>query len=560
MGLRLHSDSESIVKAISRSQAVIQFSMDGTILDANENFLNAMGYTLDEIKGRHHRMFVDPEFASGPGYEQFWTSLKKGEYFSAEYKRFAKGGREVWIQASYNPVFDANKNPVKVIKFATDITQQKAKNADYEGKIKAIGRSQAIIEFNMDGTIITANENFLDTVGYTLEEIQGRHHSMFVTKEYAKSEEYDHFWAKLRRGEYEGSEYKRLAKGDREIWIQASYNPIFNADHKPVKVVKFATDTTAQKLENSDFRGQIRAINKSQAVIEFDMAGKILNVNENFLSAMGYGLEEVKGKNHSMFVLPEESASEQYRMFWDRLRRGEFEEKVYCRVGRGGKQVWIQASYNPIFDSENRPYKVVKYASDITAMISLTGATEQNVQGVAAATEQMDASIREISKNMMLSQHSTAEIIDKTNISNLATQSLSETMNTMVNIVDMIKTIAGQVNLLALNATIEAARAGEAGKGFAVVAHEVKSLAKQTEDATKNIESQIHSVHGLTQKVTTGVSEILRSANQLGEYVTSVASAIEEQSAVTSEISQRAQETSVAVATMLKKIRKQEAA
>lgn len=560
MIFKSNSDADFIVKAISRSQAVIQFDLDGTILDANQNFLDAVGYDLDEIKGKHHRMFVEPDYAKSIAYEEFWANLKRGEFSSAEYKRLAKGGREIWIQASYNPVFDSNNKPIKVIKFATDITWQKVQNADYEGKINAISRSQAMIEFNLDGTIITANDNFLDAVGYTLEEIKDRHHSIFVAPDYAKSEEYSHFWAKLRKGQYESAQYKRLAKGGREIWIQASYNPIFNAEGKPLKVVKFATDITEQKMRNADYQGQILAINKAQDVIEFDLNGNILNANSNFLDAMGYTLEEVKGKHHSMFVLPEEAKSEQYRMFWDKLRRGEFEEKVYCRVGRGGKQVWIQASYNPIFDSENRPYKVVKYASDITTMITLTGITETNVQGVAVATEEMSASISEISKNMSLSQQSTTEIIDKTNLSNIATQSLYETMNMMVNIVDMIKTIAGQVKLLALNATIEAARAGDAGKGFSVVAAEVKKLATETEDATQKIETQIQSVHSLAEKVTTGVGEILNSANQLGRYVGSVASAIEEQSAVTTEISQRAQETSVAVASMLRKIRKQDAA
>jgi methyl-accepting chemotaxis protein len=433
-------------------------------------------------------------------------------------------------------------------------------NAQSDSIVRAISRSQAVIQFAMDGTILDANENFLHVMGYELHEIKGKHHSMFVAPEYAQSSAYREFWTNLGHGRYSQAEYKRFGKNAKEVWIQASYNPIFDSKGKPIAVIKFATDITEQKLKNADYQGQICAINKVQAVIEFDMAGHILNANQNFLTAMGYTLEEIKGKHHRLFVLPEEAQSEEYRLFWEKLRRGEYEEKVYCRQGRGGRRVWIQASYNPIFDADNKPYKIVKYASDITAMITLTGSTEQNVHSVAAATEQMTSAIREISKNMALSQQAANEILDITNYSNTATQSLNDTMSVMLNIVSMVKDIAGQVNLLALNATIEAARAGDAGRGFAVVASEVKNLAKQTEEATKNIESQIQSAYGLTQKVTSGVSEILSSANQLGQYVSGVASAIEEQSAVTSEISQRAQETSVAVATMLKKIRKQDAA
>ena len=162
--------------AINRSQAVIEFQMDGTIITANQNFLDAMGYRLDEIQGKHHQMFAPPELRGSEAYKAFWASLNRGEFQAGEYKRVGKGGREVWIQASYNPIMDNAGKPVKVIKFATDITEKKIRGMEDAGKISAIGRAQAVIEFNLDGTIITANENFLATVGYQLEEIQGKHH------------------------------------------------------------------------------------------------------------------------------------------------------------------------------------------------------------------------------------------------------------------------------------------------------------------------------------------------------------------------------------------------
>ncbi|KKJ78474.1 chemotaxis protein [Kiloniella litopenaei] len=237
-----------ILSALNRSQAVIQFEPDGTIITANKNFLAAMGYTLEEIKGKHHSMFVEEEYKNSQEYRDFWKNLGKGEFQSAEYKRLGKGGKEIWIQASYNPMMNASGKVVKVVKYATDITAQTIQNADYQGQIDAIGKSQAVISFHLDGTIIDANQNFLDAVGYKLDEIQGQHHSIFVEPEYKESKEYADFWNRLRNGEFQTAEYKRFGKGGKEIWIQATYNPIFAPDGKPFKVVKFATDITQQVI------------------------------------------------------------------------------------------------------------------------------------------------------------------------------------------------------------------------------------------------------------------------------------------------------------------------
>ncbi len=243
----LFADYAGQAAAIRKSQAVIEFAMDGTILDANDNFLKALGYRLEEIRGRHHSMFVDEAYRQSSEYREFWAALNRGEYQAAEYKRIGKGGREVWIQASYNPILDPAGKPFKVVKFATDMTEQKLRNADYVGQIAAISKSQAVIEFKMDGAVLTANGNFLKVLGYRLEEIEGRHHSMFVDEAYRQSSEYREFWAALNRGEYQAAEYKRLGKGGKEVWIQASYNPIMDLNGKPFKVVKYATDITPQK-------------------------------------------------------------------------------------------------------------------------------------------------------------------------------------------------------------------------------------------------------------------------------------------------------------------------
>ena len=253
-------DLSGMMNAVDRVMAVIEFNIDGTIISANANFSSAMGYSLDEIQGRHHRMFADAAYAASDDYRRLWERLNRGEYVAGEFKRFAKGNREIWLQASYNPIMDSTGKVVRVVKFATDITDQKNRMMDATGQLEAINRSQAVIEFNLDGTIITANPNFCNAVGYGLSDIKGRHHRMFVEPAYGSSMEYQQFWESLRRGEFQAAEYKRVGAGGRVIWIQASYNPIKNADGVAVKVVKYATDITAtveKRLRNDKLSGEI---------------------------------------------------------------------------------------------------------------------------------------------------------------------------------------------------------------------------------------------------------------------------------------------------------------
>jgi methyl-accepting chemotaxis protein len=533
-------DALAQADAISKSQAVIEFNMDGTIVTANQNFLDAMGYKLAEIAGKHHAMFMPGEMRDSAEYRTFWADLNLGKYKAGEFKRVGNGGREIWIQASYNPVMDSDGKPVKVVKFATDITSKKIRSMEDAGKIAAIGRAQAVIEFNLDGTIITANDNFLAALGYSLAEIQGKHHSMFVAPGERESRAYREFWETLNRGEFRSGEYKRFGKGGKEVWILASYNPILDDAGKPFKVVKFASDVTAEKLKAADFEGQIEAIGKSQAVIEFNMDGIVLNANENFLATLGYTLSEIQGKHHSMFMPLEARDSAEYREFWATLNRGEFQSGEYKRAGKGGKEIWIQASYNPIRDLNGKPYKVVKYASDTTMQVLARMRSEKvssMMDSVAAGAEELNASVREISEAMTKSRETANNAVDRVEAADHQAQRLSAAAESMSSIVQLIGDITGQINLLALNATIESARAGEAGRGFAVVAAEVKNLANQAKQATDKIEQEIGNLNGISSDVVTALETIKKAIQSVNEYVTSTAAAVEEQSAVTSEMS-----------------------
>jgi methyl-accepting chemotaxis protein len=355
---------------------------------------------------------------------------------------------------------------------------------------------------------------------------------------------YREFWAALNRGELRKGEFKRVGKGGKEVWILASYNPILDDTGKAFRIVKFAADVTEQKLKTADFAGQIEAIGKSQAVIEFGMDGVILGANENFLKALGYSLSEIKGQHHSMFVSPSERDSAGYREFWATLNRSKFQSGEYKRVGKGGKEVWIQASYNPILDLNGKPFKVVKYASDTTAQViaRLQGEKVRDMMDqVAAGAEELNASVREISEAMSKSKDTASTAVDEVEAADQQAQRLSAAADSMRSIVQLIGDITGQINLLALNATIESARAGEAGRGFAVVAAEVKNLANQAKQATDKIEQEIGNLNGISGDVVGALGSIKKAILDVSELVTSTAAAIEEQSAVTGEMSSNMQ-------------------
>jgi methyl-accepting chemotaxis protein len=448
-----------------------------------------------------------------------------------------------------------------------------------QAKLAALDRVQGVIEFDLSGKILSANSNFLAVVGYTLPEIVGQHHSMFMDPAQRDAPEYRALWERLRSGTFESGQFQRVGRGGRRIWIQASYNPVLDSRGRPYKVVKFATDITQQRTEEADRAGQIEAIHKVQAVIAFDLDGTVLEANDNFLAAMGYTRGEVVGQHHSLFVEPGHRDSEAYRAFWAALRNGTYQAAQFRRLGKGGREVWIQASYNPIFDAAGRPYKVVKFATDITDQVRLLAdlrtlidrnfgeieqavthstraaalassaadSTSGNVQTVAAAAEELAASVAEMSQSIVRSQGATDTAYACVQEADGHTKRLAETATAMTSIVGLIQNIAGQINLLALNATIEAARAGEAGRGFAVVASEVKALADQAARATGQINGEIASVQRVSQEVVGALTSIGTSVSVMRETVVATAAAIEEQSAVTRDLAENMQSAAGAV-------------
>ncbi|CAB3707676.1 histidine kinase [Achromobacter marplatensis] len=413
--------------------------------------------------------------------------------------------------------------------------------ADLYGQISAIHKAQAVIEFDLEGHILMANQNFLDTMGYSLDEILGQHHRMFIDPDERESAEYLAFWEKLGQGAYDAGRYRRVRRDGRDVWLQASYNPIFDKRGRPLKVVKYATDITDQQQRQADTEGQLAAISKVQAIIEFELDGTIIRANDLFLNAVGYHAAEVEGRHHSMFVRPEEARSAAYQEFWRKLRSGEHDTGQYLRIGKGGRQVWIEASYNPILDAEGRPFKVVKYATDITKRFTAAQTLRVAVQGLTENAERASQA-----NALALDASKVAEQGGKTVKGVVQTMgAITDSSRRISEIIGVMDGIAFQTNILALNAAVEAARAGTHGKGFAVVAAEVRSLAQNSAAAAKEIKGlittsveQIESGAGQVQSAGTTMEDIVASSRRVTEIMAEVVNVSLAQSAKLADVTE----------------------
>ena len=591
------ADYAGQLAAISKSQAVIEFNLDGTIITANENFVQTVGYSLDEIKGRHHSLFAEESYKQSYEYREFWAKLNRGEYVAGEFKRVGKGGKEIWIQASYNPIMDTNGKPFKVVKYATDITAQTKLRNDAHKFHSVVDEAVAsIMMVDRDFKVTFVNNSTYNLLNKHLDTLRAAFPGFDPKKLLGAS--IDQFHKNPQHQRQMLSDPSRLpyetdiSVGPLTFALRVTAIRDTNGNYVGNSLEwKDVTTERAQAAKDADFRGQIAAISKGQAVIEFKLDGTIVTANENFLRALNYSLDEIQGRHHSLFVEDNYKNSTEYREFWAKLNRGEFVGGEFKRVGKGGREIWIQATYNPIMDINGKPCKVIKYASDITAQVKarqemarilelvncnattlgssaeeltavstqmasnaeetsaqanvVSAASEQvskNVQTVATGVEEMNAAIREIAKNASDSARVSQKAVTDAQTANVTISKLGESSAEIGKVIKVITSIAEQTNLLALNATIEAARAGEAGKGFAVVANEVKELAKETAKATEDISRKIEAIQAATTGAVSSIKQIGEVISQINDISNTIASAVEEQTATATEMSRNVAE------------------
>lgn len=396
----------------------------------------------------------------------------------------------------------------------------------YKQLMNAIDSNVARIDFTPQGYVLNANNQFLETMGYSLDDVISKHHKMFCEPDYAATQAYRTFWLQLAEGKSQRERFKRLRSNGDTIWLEATYFPVKNGKGEVVFITKMASDVTDEVTALEHQTAISTAINKSMATIEFSPEGVISWANDNFLNTVGYSLSDITGKHHKLFC--EQSFYDENPGFWHELAKGEFKTGRFKRVSKQGQPIWLEASYNPIFDSSGQVVKVIKFASDVTEQVLKAEQTTEAAEIAYSTSQQTAMIVKDGKASMDVSVEMSSEILAKSQRTDAIIEQLQEQANSIEDIVKTINALADQTNLLALNAAIEAARAGEHGRGFAVVAEEVRNLATRTTQATSEISGVMQRSSEVSEAISLSIDDIQEMAQRGQEQIEKVKAVMDE--------------------------------